>query len=323
MKQLCSVIGVCLVAVVSACAVSPSQGVDNAGTEPAGVTVSGISSGAYAAGLLHRAYADRITGVGLLAGGPWDCARGNLMRALGPCIQGGAVDLDALAADAATLASEGALAPEAALAGDRAWLFHGRNDTAVAREVVQHAIDFYTARGMAVQWRDDIPAAHGFPTRESGVPCAEFAEPYLQACDYDAAGVLLEHLLGLQAPAEAPRQQLTTLDQSAYADAGLASEGFAYIPANCNGQRCHVHVALHGCKQGAEFIGLAFARNAGYNRWAEGNDLIVLYPQVATSAVNPLGCWDWWGYTGSDYATRSGKQLAAIMALVDGLEALP
>jgi len=48
----------------------------------------------------------------------------------------------------------------------------------------------------------------------------------------------------------------------------------------------------------------------------------VLYPQVASSKIapmNPYGCWDWWGYTGDDYATREGPQIEVIMAMLDAL----
>jgi hypothetical protein len=40
-----------------------------------------------------------------------------------------------------------------------------------------------------------------------------------------------------------------------------------------------------------------------------------LYPQVARSYIypfNPKGCWDWWGYSGEDYATRDGAQLTSV-----------
>ena len=41
------------------------------------------------------------------------------------------------------------------------------------------------------------------------------------------------------------------------------------------------------------------------------------------SAVNPMGCWDWWGYTGPDYRWRDGAQmklLADWMRSLAGLE---
>jgi hypothetical protein len=38
---------------------------------------------------------------------------------------------------------------------------------------------------------------------------------------------------------------------------------------------------------------------------------------------NPRGCWDWWGYTGSQYATQAGAQIAAVKAMVDRLASPP
>jgi poly(3-hydroxybutyrate) depolymerase len=40
----------------------------------------------------------------------------------------------------------------------------------------------------------------------------------------------------------------------------------------------------------------AYINHAGYNRWADTNGIIVLYPQAAASSgipLNPNGCWDW------------------------------
>jgi hypothetical protein len=34
---------------------------------------------------------------------------------------------------------------------------------------------------------------------------------------------------------------------------------------------------------------------------------------------NPKGCWDWWGYSGSQYAYKSAPQMKAIMAMVQRL----
>jgi len=79
---------------------------------------------------------------------------------------------------------------------------------------------------------------------------------------------------------------------------------------------CRLHLALHGCSQNYGTVGNAFVWNAGYNDWAEGNNIIVLYPQTTSSGVNPNSCFDWWGYTGSNYATRGGIQMAAIYRMV-------
>jgi hypothetical protein len=36
---------------------------------------------------------------------------------------------------------------------------------------------------------------------------------------------------------------------------------------------------------------------------------------------NPFACWDWWGYSGSDYATREGAQVKAVRAMLERLAA--
>jgi hypothetical protein len=57
----------------------------------------------------------------------------------------------------------------------------------------------------------------------------------------------------------------------------------------------------------------------GLNEWADTNNLLVLYPQAIASPANPYGCWDWWGYLSTDYASKSGPQMAAIDAMVQRL----
>jgi hypothetical protein len=63
---------------------------------------------------------------------------------------------------------------------------------------------------------------------------------------------------------------------------------------------------------------MTFIQKSGINEWADGNNIIVLYPQTIASIVpaNPDGCWDWWGYTGPNYALKSAPQMMAVMAEV-------
>ena len=58
-------------------------------------------------------------------------------------------------------------------------------------------------------------------------------------------------------------------------------------------------------------------RNAGFNRWAEANNIVVLYPQTGAQAVN--SCWDWWGYDDANYAKKSAPQMTAIVAMIERL----
>ena len=62
-----------------------------------------------------------------------------------------------------------------------------------------------------------------------------------------------------------------------------------------------------------------FVRDAGYNRWAATNAIVVLYPQATASAANPNRCWDFWGYTGADYRIQRGPQVRAVKGMVDRL----
>jgi len=137
----------------------------------------------------------------------------------------------------------------------------------------------------------------------------------------DAAGALLQHLYGALHKPTTPEGELRAFAQGPFDAAGsLSPTGYVYIPKACAAkQRCRLHVALHGCKQGEDFVDREFVLHAGFNGWAESNRLIVLYPQVGRSLalpLNPNGCWDWWGYAGLDYATRDGAQLKAIRAMV-------
>src|SRR4030095_8295815 len=96
---------------------------------------------------------------------------------------------------------------------------------------------------------------------------------------------------------------------------GMAASGWAYVPRSCgSGERCKLHVAFHGCQQNGPTGGPAFVRNTGYNRWADTNHRVVLYPQTSTAAVN--GCWDWWGYDSASYAEKSAPQMTAVVAMI-------
>lgn len=118
--------------------------------------------------------------------------------------------------------------------------------------------------------------------------------------------------------------KILTFNQREFADAstGMAEDAYAYVPAACaQGASCKVHVAFHGCKQSAAVVKDDFYAKTSYNSWAESNKIIMLYPQVNASTLpfNPQGCWDWYGYTGVNYALKSGPQLLAVHAMISRL----
>ncbi len=287
------------------------------------VTVSGISSGGHAAVQVHVALSSTVSGAAVVAGGPYHCAEGNLLHALGRCISGAALEVDPLVEATRAAAIAGTIDPVESLSDDRVWLFHGKADSVIKFGVVDALRSFYAAflPEQAIALVDNIPASHGWPTQNQGVACGEMGADYINACDYDAAGAMLQQLYGpLNPPTIALEANLKVLDQtSIVADgASFADSGYAYVPQPCvqaTGE-CRLHVVFHGCRQGKEFIEDRFARMSGLNEWAESNRIIVLYPQVNKSLSNPQGCWDWWGYTGADYDQQSGKQVAGIAALI-------
>ncbi len=289
------------------------------------ISVSGISSGAMMATQLHVAHSSLFNGVALLSGGPWYCAQGSMQRALGPCMKGGDMGIPALLAAAKQAEADSAVDTLANLADDRVWIFHATLDEAVAEPVAQAAGTFYAELlpQESITYVGDVEAAHGFPTIETGVACNEMEPPYVNACNYDAAGTLLGALHGELEPRVAATGELREVSQPGADDATMLDHALLYVPESCaNGEACGLHVALHGCLQSTENIDDAFAAGAGYNEWAEANRLLVLYPQVASSKIaplNPMGCWDWWGYTDDNYATKAGPQVKVIKATMDAL----
>ncbi len=289
------------------------------------ISVSGVSSGAYMAAQLHLAHSALFAGVAIIAGGPYYCAQGELSVALGPCMKGGDFDSEALMEYVRVSASSGKIDELSNLEGDRAWVFHGMLDSAVDQSLSAAAAAMYRSMISAdnVTLVTDIAAVHGLPTISSGSPCDTFAAPFLNACDYDAAGEILRTLHGPLNERGTANGSLRSIVQPGFDAASMMEHAYLYVPTSCTeAAACGVHVAVHGCSQSAELVGDAFARGAGFNEWADANRLLVLYPQVASSQVapmNPYGCWDWWGYTGENYATKEGAQITVVKATLDAL----
>jgi len=292
------------------------------------ITVSGLSSGAYMATQFHFSYNNQVTHVELLAGGPYDCAQGDLTTALTRCVdkKGAGIPLSTLLDVARQRAAAGSIDPLSALQNDQVWIFHGTEDQRVLKEVTDASVAFYQALmpENQVQYISDVAVGHGFPTEQSGVACGATDSPFINACQWDATKQILSHAYGeLKAPATATMPQ--SFDQKLYAKDGkhtLAEKGYVYIPQTCrDGETCRLHIAFHGCKQNAEMIGDQFIQQAGFNRWAEANNIVVLYPQTTSSMMplNPAACWDWWGYTGEHYATKQGEQIKQIANMLRAL----
>lgn len=324
---------------VAACSRGADDGAHAARLQPlpidsAAVSVSGISSGGAMATQFHVAHSRLVQGAAVLAAGPWYCAEASVREALGRCMAGEpGIPVQHLLAEAGRFAREGRIDPLEGLAGDRVWIYRGADDPHVRAPAADATEAFYRALVAApaqVARVEQPGASHTFPTADpTAGSCAVVEPPFVANCGLDGARTLLEHLYGELAPAADARDAgLVEFDQRPYADAagsaGLAARGWLYVPAACGAgsmPECRLHIVFHGCQQGASFVGDAFVRRSGYLPLAEANRIVLLFPQIEKSLqpLNPLGCWDWWGYEGEDYATKDGRQLRAVRAMVADL----
>jgi len=146
------------------------------------------------------------------------------------------------------------------------------------------------------------------------------------------AGRALQHMYGtLNPPATPIDSNIITLDQKKFtpgqvdpSSLSMGSQAYVYVPTGCNSSHsnCSLHVSFHGCLQGAEEVSTIYVNHAGWNKWAESNNIIVLYPQAIFSIIdpiNPQGCWDWWGYTGANYAFKNSPQMVTVRNMMNYL----
>jgi hypothetical protein len=305
------------------------RSLDTYQVDPSRVTVSGISAGGFMAHQLHIAYSDVFKGAGLVGCGPYYCARNSLRRAIVNGLQASEMlDVESIVSNIGDLEAHSHIAQSSNLKDHRVWIFRGTNDRVVSQYVVDSLDELYLhyVPRAGIKYVNDIAAPHAMVTDNKGSRSRyQHQRPYISNCDFDSAGEMLEHLYGKLSARTSETNRLQHFDQSEFTNPerakSMASRGLVYIPtAALKGESCGIHVALHGCDQDETFLGSSFATHAGYNEWAEANNLIVLYPQATKTinfqVFNPKAAWDWWGYADADYHTRDGQQMRAIVQMV-------
>jgi poly(3-hydroxybutyrate) depolymerase len=315
-------------------------------------SVSGVSAGAGMALQIHVAHSSIMRGVGIIAGVAYDCSDSRLPTVLQRvarglnCIDGGPLYGGSVgAAFSADRTADAAQVPGAIddpavnLPRQKIWLFSGYNDGEVRRGAMDSVAEYYgkyipTAN---IFYKTNNKAPHALVTDNYGGPCLALNPGFINNCQYDAAGRLLEHIYGhLNPRSTAQTGALLAFDQSQFTGAktpgeiSLADTGYVYVPTACQTSTkasiCRVHVVFHGCLQYAGLVGDAVTRHAGYNEWADTNQIIVLYPQTTKTDTpfNPKGCFDWWGLSdqlplNADFARKTGYQIMAFRAMLDRL----
>ncbi|KAF7713449.1 Esterase PHB depolymerase family protein [Penicillium ucsense] len=298
--------------------------------DPSSVSVSGLSSGGFFSAQLGVAYSNVFqTGFGVFAGGPFDCARN---QAYTSCMYNGNPSITTPIANMKSW-SGNQIAPTSNLKNRKIYLWTGSADTTVGPNVMNalnsQLSNFDTSAD--VSYVTTSGAVHTFPTDFSGSgdnSCSMSSSPYISNCNYDGAGAVLQWMYGslnARNTGTLSGSIVSFAQTGAYGAAGMDSTGYLYVPASCQGGStvCKLHVALHGCLQSYSNIQMEFVQNTGYNKWADTNNIIILYPQAIPdntihstwggSLSNPNGCWDWVGWYGSNADQIGGVQMVAIV----------
>eukprot|EP00762_Andalucia_godoyi_P006607 ANDGO_05077.mRNA.1 type-like protein len=319
---------VCAVLLVTAALASAAGSLTKLNIEANSVTVSGISAGAFSAVQFHVAYSKLVKGAGVVAGGPFYCAQGQVTTALTTCMAAPAmINVASLESAAKDMAKRGAIDPIENIKGAPVFIFSGSSDTVVQPGVVKANAKWYTDMGADVQTEFSINAQHSQVTNDYGSTCQYLGKPFVNNCNFDAAGAILNHVYGTLGRGSLVEANLKTFDQSTYFPTyiglnGLGRTGYIYIPTACSqGESCKLHFALHGCSMRYSDIGDAYVLHGGYNQWAEASNIVVVYPQFEANMLksNPNACSDWFGTTGSNYAEKGGVQNEFFRNIVTAL----
>jgi len=289
----------------------------------------------------HVANSATLVGAGVIAGGPFYCAGSYvslsyLESATTICMHpfGPGPDGHQLFAKAEGFARAGQIDGVENLTDDRVYLFSGKSDDVVTTEVVDQTLAFYRAAGVPaanIQYVKTVDAGHAIATNNSGdSTCSVTKPPFINDCNFVQSHAILRHIYGaMNPPAETLGGRLLPFDQREFIDSdrsSMSEVAYAYVPKSCERETCKVHVAFHGCSQGADQIGDRYYTTTGYNELADTNAIIVLYPQAEVSdpiPFNPKGCWDFWGYSSDrsepSFYSKEAPQIAAVRRMLDRL----
>ena len=324
-------------------------------------SVSGLSSGGYMAGQYGVVFSSSVKGVGIVAAGPFGCfpvyftqflpflGAGTPLTAFEKCMtgepRGNVAYFFAKGLEGQQVNGQRLIDSMDNLKHQKIYIFTGKRDSVVTSRVADATKQFYERAGAnkkKLRYVDNISAEHAFIFPQVDTPCEKLGGLYIVHCEfppkveYDQPREILKFIYGkLHAPAQHLSSAPVAYSQKEFippardgemllGQSGFDDAGYVYIPAMCKDEKsrgCSVHVVFHGCLQAAEKVQAAVDGSPAYNRWADTNSIIVLYPQIKASDLgNKGGCWDWYGYSTSLVVqSNTAPQMAAVKAMVDRL----
>lgn len=324
-------------------------------------SVSGLSSGGYMAGQYGVVFSSSVKGVGIVAAGPFGCfpvyvaqylpylSAGAIPTALAQCMtgepRGNVAYFFAKGLEGQQVNGQRLIDSMDNLKHQKIYIFTGKLDSVVTSSVADATKQFYERAAINkenLRYVDNISAEHAFVFPQVDTPCEKLGGLYIVHCEfppqveYDQPSEILKFIYGeLHAPAQHLSSAPVAYSQKEFippardgemllGQSGFDDAGYVYIPAMCKDEKsraCAVHVVFHGCLQAAQTVQSAVFGSPAYNRWADTNGVIVLYPQIkASEPANPNGCWDWYGYSTSlAVQSNTAPQMAAVKAMVGRL----
>eukprot|EP00930_Biecheleria_cincta_P100425 TRINITY_DN92068_c0_g1_i1.p1 TRINITY_DN92068_c0_g1~~TRINITY_DN92068_c0_g1_i1.p1 ORF type:complete len:520 (-),score=91.14 TRINITY_DN92068_c0_g1_i1:397-1956(-) len=226
------------------------------------------------------------------------------------------------------------------------YFYRGTADSHYANGSVKKTAEYFAQFASSpsnVKYVGDIPSGHAYPLPGSCPwPCGKGVLANVipfQDCKYDGIGDALTHIYNVagmpisspSATSEWSWDALKWFDQEPFwgnrSITRLEKWALVYVPERCaSGQQsCNLMLSFHGC--GFVFPGLyeMLVVELNLNAWAEANDMVVLYPRLGafgSTAEQKQGCWNVYGQTGADYATKSADQMKAVLQMVNSLNEL-
>jgi poly(3-hydroxybutyrate) depolymerase len=274
-------------------------------------SVSGMGSGAYMATQMHFAYSSDVISAGIISGGPYYCSQDTPEGRQNCKSRPWKISTKSIHEYIQSQSEAGTIDPISNLQSSSVYIYHGIFDT-------QYSI------GVGYL---------GHEVYEKYIPYSNISTDYNLFSGHEWKQSSTEKLLTraygkLKYMAITNWPDFRRFNQTEYVDtskfSGLDETGYIYVPINCQLKSfdCKVHVCFHDCGMNYGEVYGRFVLETSLNDWAEANEIMVIYPQITSVQpyANETGeCWDFWGYTGSDYALKSGIQMKAVYDMVQNL----
>jgi predicted esterase len=317
-----AVIGI--MSIMSTSAAAAVSVLDSYNIPPSSVTIAGPSSGGYMAVQMQVAYSKEFHGTAVIAGGAYYCLQYSILQWASACTGNSDVPLSTLVSYTKEQEKMGNIDPTINLSQKPIYMFSGTLDSINHQPAMNALYDYYLnfTSKINITYNNYTPAEHSWLTPDGVNACSRLGTPFFNNCGIDMEKDFLSAFYGNLEPRNWGKldgkfiqfNQVEFCPQQNCTGIAMDDTAWVFVPRSCDlGQSCRLVVALHGCQSNQQTLGTGFMLKMGINEWADTNHMVVLYPQTINTPANLGGCWDWWGYTGSNYAIKSGPQMVTIM----------